>query len=107
MGKRWPNVTKLPISAGELDFLGRGANRENLGRAIPLAHLIFQESGGKVDFGLIEGRITYRVWPQKSGFLSPHLEIFADRVCKGNPGPGGHGATLKHGKNKRDLKVST
>ena len=39
MGKRWPNVTKLPISAGELDFLGRGANREG-----------FSESDNGLDF---------------------------------------------------------
>lgn len=31
------------------------------------------------------------------------VEIFTDGACKGNPGPGGYGAILKHGDNVKEL----
>ena len=33
----------------------------------------------------------------------PHVEIATDGACKGNPGPGGWGAVLRHGDRERDL----
>jgi ribonuclease HI len=31
------------------------------------------------------------------------VEIFADGACSGNPGPGGYGAILKYGSNKKEI----
>ncbi len=31
------------------------------------------------------------------------VEIFTDGACSGNPGPGGWGAILRHGKNEKEL----
>ena len=31
------------------------------------------------------------------------VEIFTDGACRGNPGPGGWGAVLRHGKNEKEL----
>ena len=31
------------------------------------------------------------------------VEIFTDGACKGNPGPGGWGAVLRHGEREREL----
>ena len=33
----------------------------------------------------------------------PHVEIFTDGACKGNPGPGGWGAILRSGGKEREL----
>jgi len=33
----------------------------------------------------------------------PHVEIFTDGACKGNPGPGGWGALLRSGAHEREL----
>ncbi len=33
----------------------------------------------------------------------PQIEIFTDGACKGNPGPGGWGAILRHGEREREL----
>ena len=33
----------------------------------------------------------------------PHVEIFTDGACKGNPGPGGWGAVLRSGGKEREL----
>ncbi len=32
-----------------------------------------------------------------------HVEIFTDGACSGNPGPGGWGALLRHGKHEKEL----
>ena len=32
-----------------------------------------------------------------------HIEIFTDGACRGNPGPGGWGALLRHGDKEREL----
>ncbi len=32
-----------------------------------------------------------------------HVEIFTDGACSGNPGPGGWGAILRHGKAEKEL----
>lgn len=32
-----------------------------------------------------------------------HVEIYTDGACRGNPGPGGWGAVLKHAGNEREL----
>jgi ribonuclease HI len=34
---------------------------------------------------------------------APQVEIFTDGACKGNPGPGGWGAILRHGGREREL----
>lgn len=34
----------------------------------------------------------------------PHVEIYTDGACSGNPGPGGWGAILINGKNRKELK---
>jgi ribonuclease HI len=31
------------------------------------------------------------------------LEIFTDGACKGNPGPGGWGAVIRHGKHEKEI----
>ena len=33
----------------------------------------------------------------------PHVEIFTDGACKGNPGPGGWGAVIRSGAHEREL----
>ncbi|MCY7339286.1 MAG: ribonuclease HI [Sphingomonas bacterium] len=33
----------------------------------------------------------------------PHVEIFTDGACKGNPGPGGWGALIRSGAREREL----
>lgn len=33
-----------------------------------------------------------------------HVEIFTDGACRGNPGPGGWGAILRHNKHEKHLK---
>lgn len=33
-----------------------------------------------------------------------HVEIYTDGACSGNPGPGGWGAILVHGENRKELK---
>ena len=33
----------------------------------------------------------------------PHIEIFTDGACSGNPGPGGWGAILRSGKHEREI----
>jgi ribonuclease HI len=33
----------------------------------------------------------------------PHVEIFTDGACSGNPGPGGWGAILRSGANEREI----
>ena len=33
----------------------------------------------------------------------PHVELFTDGACKGNPGPGGWGALLRMGSNEKEL----
>ncbi|MBU6491228.1 MAG: ribonuclease HI [Burkholderiales bacterium] len=33
----------------------------------------------------------------------PHVEIFTDGACKGNPGPGGWGALLRSGATEKEL----
>jgi ribonuclease HI len=33
----------------------------------------------------------------------PHVEIFTDGACTGNPGPGGWGAILRAGKHEKEL----
>ena len=33
----------------------------------------------------------------------PHVEIFTDGACKGNPGPGGWGAVLRMGAREKEL----
>ncbi|WP_426266818.1 ribonuclease HI [Sphingomonas sp. LHG3443-2] len=33
----------------------------------------------------------------------PHVELFTDGACKGNPGPGGWGALLRMGAKEREL----
>ena len=33
----------------------------------------------------------------------PHVEIFTDGACSGNPGPGGWGAILRSGKHEREI----
>ena len=33
----------------------------------------------------------------------PHVEIATDGACKGNPGPGGWGALIRHGTRKKEL----
>ncbi|MFK4132152.1 ribonuclease HI [Pseudomonas luteola] len=32
-----------------------------------------------------------------------HVQIYTDGACKGNPGPGGWGAILKHGNNTKEI----
>ncbi len=32
-----------------------------------------------------------------------HVEIFTDGACSGNPGPGGWGAVLRHGRHEKEL----
>ncbi len=32
-----------------------------------------------------------------------HVEIFTDGACSGNPGPGGWGAMLRHGKHEKEM----
>ena len=34
----------------------------------------------------------------------PHVEIYCDGACKGNPGPGGWGVLLRMGGHERQLK---
>jgi ribonuclease HI len=34
---------------------------------------------------------------------APQVELFTDGACKGNPGPGGWGALLRHGTAEREL----
>ena len=33
----------------------------------------------------------------------PHIEIWTDGACKGNPGPGGWGALLRYGDHEKEL----
>ena len=33
----------------------------------------------------------------------PHVEIFTDGACSGNPGPGGWGAILRYGRHEKEL----
>ncbi len=33
----------------------------------------------------------------------PHVEIFCDGACSGNPGVGGYGAILRHGKRVKEI----
>ena len=33
----------------------------------------------------------------------PHIEIFTDGACSGNPGPGGWGAILRSGKHEKEM----
>ncbi|MFP3942489.1 MAG: ribonuclease HI [Alphaproteobacteria bacterium] len=33
----------------------------------------------------------------------PHVEIFTDGACSGNPGPGGWGAVLRSGRHEKEL----
>lgn len=33
-----------------------------------------------------------------------HVEIYSDGACSGNPGPGGWGALLRHGKTEKKIK---
>ena len=33
----------------------------------------------------------------------PHVTIFTDGACKGNPGPGGWGAVIRMGANEKDI----
>ena len=35
--------------------------------------------------------------------MTPHVLIFTDGACSGNPGPGGWGAILIHGKTEKDI----
>ena len=35
--------------------------------------------------------------------MKKHVEIFTDGACSGNPGPGGWGAILRHGKTEKEL----
>jgi ribonuclease HI len=32
-----------------------------------------------------------------------HIEIYTDGACSGNPGPGGWGAILRHGKHEKEI----
>ena len=32
-----------------------------------------------------------------------HVEIFTDGACRGNPGPGGWGAVMRHGEHQKEL----
>jgi ribonuclease HI len=34
---------------------------------------------------------------------SPHIDIFTDGACSGNPGPGGWGAILRSGKHEKEI----
>src|SRR3546814_19903338 len=34
---------------------------------------------------------------------APHIEIFTDGACSGNPGPGGWGAVLRHKDTEKEL----
>ncbi|WP_438501865.1 RNase H family protein, partial [Acinetobacter baumannii] len=34
----------------------------------------------------------------------PHVTVFTDGACSGNPGPGGWGAILKFGATEKELK---
>lgn len=36
----------------------------------------------------------------------PHVEIFTDGACSGNPGPGGWGAVLRSGRHEKELAGS-
>ena len=36
--------------------------------------------------------------------MSSRVEIYTDGACRGNPGPGGWGAVLSHGKHRKTLK---
>jgi ribonuclease HI len=35
--------------------------------------------------------------------LLKNIELFTDGACRGNPGPGGWGALLRHGRHEREL----
>lgn len=35
--------------------------------------------------------------------MSKHIEIYTDGACSGNPGPGGWGAVLLYGDNKKEI----
>ncbi|MFZ5643998.1 MAG: ribonuclease HI [Bacillota bacterium] len=34
---------------------------------------------------------------------TPHIEIYTDGACSGNPGPGGYGAILKYGSHSKEI----
>ncbi len=34
---------------------------------------------------------------------NPEVEVFTDGACSGNPGPGGWGAVLRHGRSEKEL----
>ena len=55
-----------------------------------------------------ERRERARLRPDPAGMrrLSelPHVTVFTDGACSGNPGPGGWGAILKFGDNEKELK---
>ena len=34
----------------------------------------------------------------------PHVDIFTDGACRGNPGPGGWGAILRRGRHEKELR---
>ena len=35
--------------------------------------------------------------------MNPHVIIFTDGACRGNPGPGGWGAILMFGEKKKEI----
>ncbi len=37
----------------------------------------------------------------------PHVEIFTDGACKGNPGPGGWGALIRMGAREKECRGVT
>jgi len=45
-------------------------------------------------------RLDGHVAPSHEG---PHIEIWTDGACKGNPGPGGWGALLRYGDHEKEL----
>lgn len=42
-----------------------------------------------------------------SAAAGPHVEIWTDGACKGNPGPGGWGAVLRAGVHEKELLAAT
>ncbi len=41
--------------------------------------------------------------PPETAFATPAVVIYSDGACRGNPGPGGWGAVLRHGASVREL----
>lgn len=44
-----------------------------------------------------------RVMAEAAGTARPHVVIYTDGACKGNPGPGGWGAWLRSGDHQKEL----